>query len=208
MLKKGIFVSVCLWGVFSAWGEKTVNVDTNISSVFPFEYSRELSINKLPYQQIINKKQATFKYAEYSITPLATFQVEAMVLGSKHYRLGKEAELSPVDLALGWGPMSKPGIIDKFSIRQSNRFYFWKTDAYPIPRQEIITNSANMHMIPATPEIDQKLKSVVAGQQIRFKGYLLKVDDGAGWQWVSSLRRNDSGKGACELVLVDDISVI
>ena len=209
MLKKGIFFSVCLLGAYSSWsGDKTIVVDTDIPSAFPVSYVSQLSVDEKPYQKKINYKKNAFQYADYIITPLAEFQVAARILSSKHYNRGKESELSPVDLALGWGPMSRPEVIEKFSIRQSNRFYFWKTDNFPIPRQDVIANSANMHFIPTTLDIENKLKDLKTGQKVRLKGYLVRIDQDSGWYWMSSLSRSDSGNGACEIVLVDDISII
>ena len=209
MLKKGIFVSICLWGAYSSWtGSKTIIVGTDIPSAFPTNFRNELSIKDQPHQKKINFKKNAYPYENFMITPLAEFQVVARVLSSKHYNRGRESELSPVDLALGWGPMSQPEIIEKFSIRQSNRFYFWKTDNFPIPRQEVITNSANMHLIPTSHYIEKRLKDIKIGQKVKFKGYLVRVDMDSGWHWVSSLSRNDSGKGACEVVLVDDLSIM
>jgi hypothetical protein len=74
-------------------------------------------------------------------------------LSSERYSLGREADLSPVDLALGWGKMSDEAVLSKINITQSNRFYYWHVDAFPIPRREIEINSANMHMIPADDRI-------------------------------------------------------
>ena len=56
---------------------------------------------------------------EFMITPLAEFQIRAKVLSTKRYRWGKESKLSPVDLALGWGPMSDENILK--SIKEPSR---------------------------------------------------------------------------------------
>lgn len=143
----------------------------------------------------------------YQLTPLAKFSIEARVLASKSYSFGREATLSPVDLALGWGPMSDETVLNKIDISQSNRFYFWHVDAFPIPREEIETHSANMHMIPADGNIEQTLKSVRVGQVINIEGYLIEAKSADGWRWKSSLTRNDTGGGACEVMLVKSIYV-
>jgi hypothetical protein len=151
--------------------------------------------------------QASFNVKGYSITPLETFNIEARVLSAEHYSFGREADLSPVDLALGWGKMSDEAILKDIKITQSNRFYFWHVDAFPIPRREIETQSANMHMIPADDAIASKLKSVKTGQVVKIKGYLVRADATDGWHWKSSLTREDTGNGACEVVFVKEISV-
>jgi hypothetical protein len=148
-----------------------------------------------------------FQLNGYSITPLKSFEIEARVLSSKSYSVGREAELSPVDLALGWGPMSDEVILNKVDISQSHRFYYWHVDEFPIPRREIETHSANMHMIPADDRIEKMLKSVRPGEVVKLSGYLVQVNASDGWHWKSSLTREDTGNGACEVVYVKELVV-
>ena len=143
----------------------------------------------------------------YNIIALATYDIKARVLASKSYHFGREADLSPVDFALGWGQMSDEAVLNKIDISQSDRFYFWHVDAFPIPRAEIETQSANMHMVPADSLIEKRLKSVRVGQVVQLNGYLIEAKSSDGWHWKSSLTRNDTGGGACELMLVKSIAV-
>ena len=143
----------------------------------------------------------------YTITPVQAYQLQARVLSTQQYRTGREADLSPVDLALGWGQMSDEAVISQIRISQSNRFYFWSVDSFPIPRQAIETQSANVHMIPANDTLADKLKSVRKGQVVKLKGYLVNAEAADGWRWKSSLSRSDTGNGACELMYVTDVAV-
>ncbi|MDB5808388.1 MAG: hypothetical protein JWN94_510 [Betaproteobacteria bacterium] len=142
----------------------------------------------------------------YKITPLEKFAFSARVLRAEHYSMDRESQLAPVDLALGWGPMAKESVIDKVSITQSHRFYYWRVDDFPIPRREIEINSANMHMIPANAEVERALRSIHSGQSVTFSGYLIEARAPDGWRWRSSLTRDDTGAGACELVWVEQIA--
>ncbi len=151
--------------------------------------------------------QQVFKHNGYTITPLESFAIEARVLAAKDYTFGREADLSPVDLALGWGSMSDEAVLSKINISQSNRFYYWQVNAFPIPRQEIETQSANMHMIPADAQIEKILKSVRPGQVVKLSGYLIEAKADDGWRWKSSLTRSDTGAGACEVIFVKSLSV-
>jgi hypothetical protein len=144
----------------------------------------------------------------YRIQPLERFALDARVLGAERYRFGREAELSPVDLALGWGPMSDTAVLEKISISQGNRFYYWRVDEFPIPRREIELNSANMHMIPANDDVARRLASVRTGSVVRLEGYLVEASAEDGWRWRSSLTREDTGNGACELVWVERLDVL
>jgi len=144
---------------------------------------------------------------EYTIAPLAAFEVRARVLHKRFYHHGRESDLSPIDLALGWGAMSDQRVLDQISISQSGRWYEWQSSRLPIPRQEVVSSSANMHMIPADDEVDRVLRSVRVGDIVRFTGYLVDVRAKDGWHWRSSLSRTDEGNGACELVWLRNISV-
>ena len=144
----------------------------------------------------------------YAITPLEKFNFEARVLRTERYSLDRQAQLAPVDLALGWGPMANPSVIAKIKITQSNRFYYWHVDEFPIPRREIEVNSANMHMVAASADVERTLRDLQPGQRVRFAGYLIEARAPDGWRWRSSLSREDTGAGACELVWVESITVL
>ena len=81
------------------------------------------------------------------------------------------------------------------------------TSVFPVPRRVIETHSANMHMIPANGEIARRLKSIRAGNMVHLRGFLVEVTAQEGWRWKSSLTRDDTGGGACELILVEALHV-
>ena len=64
-----------------------------------------------------------------------------------------------------------------------------------------------MHMIPATAEVERRLLHVRSGQVVALTGYLVEVHGLDGFRWRSSLTREDTGNGACELVWVDKLEV-
>ncbi len=148
-----------------------------------------------------------FEFRSYEITPLADFNIQAKVLARRDYRFGREADLSPTDLALGWGQMSDQSVVDQIKIRQSGRWYRWSVESYPIPQQQIEQQSANMHMIPATRRVAKALKSVKVGEIITIDGSLVMASANDGWRWRSSMRRDDTGAGACELILIDSLTI-
>ncbi|MCK7519603.1 MAG: hypothetical protein MZV64_18685 [Ignavibacteriales bacterium] len=143
---------------------------------------------------------------EFNFKALADYQIKARVLSRNNFSLGKESEISPFDLALDWGSMSDQSVIDKIDISQSNRWYRWKADVLPIPAKEISLNSANVHIIPKDNVIEEKFDKVYEGSLIEMKGYLVQVATIDGWRCRSSLKRDDSGGGSCELFWVEEIS--
>lgn len=144
-----------------------------------------------------------------SVTPLHPCKIEitARVLSAEHYTFGREADLAKVDLALGWGPMSDDVVLKQIGISQSNRVYYWHVNTFPIPREAIGSNSANMHMVAADAQIEKTLQYIRPGQSVKIIGYLIQAKADDGWKWKSSLSRQDTGMGTCELVNVKTILV-
>jgi hypothetical protein len=145
-----------------------------------------------------------FRLGHASVVPLAGFSLEARVLSRKDYARGPEAQFSPTDLALGWGPMAAPGLADALHVTQSGRWYRyrWGDAGPPLPARQILRNSANMHLVPADADVAATLAAVHAGDTVRLEGWLVRIEHDDGWRWTSSLRRDDEGLGSCELVYV------
>ena len=142
-----------------------------------------------------------------SLRPLAGFSVDARVLSREDYRLGREADFSPIDLALGWGRMVEEAVVSRLDISQGGRWYRYRwRDQPPIPVDEIVRSSANMHMIPADDAVAAALQRIERGEHVRIDGWLVEIDANDGWRWRSSLSREDSGGGACELVYVCSVT--
>ena len=161
-----------------------------------------------PEQTPTLKEPFAFPGGHYTIEPLADFSLQARVLSRENYLLGRDSDLSPIDVAFGWGPMSDTVVIKQLTISQSGRFYFWRYEGTPpIPHQDIITHSANMHLVPANHEIRAKMKKIRPGQVVSLKGYLVAIKAPDGFTWVSSLTREDSGAGACEVIWVTALSL-
>jgi len=139
-------------------------------------------------------------YPGYRVRTLEAFEVDARVLSREDYRFGREADLSPVDLAIGWGPMADPAVLQHIQISQRNRWYYWKARELPIPRGEIVSHSANVHIIPASEQVAAALAGIDVGDEVRLGGSLVAVNATDGWHWVSSLSRTDTGNGSCELL--------
>jgi hypothetical protein len=161
-----------------------------------------------PVQQLLERDAPVFAKDGFRVAALATFELEARVLRSKSYCCGGPDRLAPVDVALGWGKMSDEAVLARIDVSQSGRFYHWRYEgAAPIPHREIELSSANMHLIPATKTIERKLKNLRPGNVVVLKGYLVDVQGEGGFRWRSSLTREDTGSGACELIWVEEVGI-
>lgn len=145
---------------------------------------------------------AVVRGGAYTITELEPYQLTVRVLGREEYLLGRESNLSPLDLAVGWGDMARPDIYRHFKVSQGGRWYFWRSEDMPIEQRAVETQSANVHIVPATPEIARQLRRIRREDVVELSGSLIEVVATDGWRWKSSLSREDVGEGACELLLL------
>lgn len=159
-------------------------------------------------RQVAVAEFAYFVHRGFRLTPRAELDIRARVLSREDYRFGKESELSPMDLALGWGVMSDQAVLDRIQVSQGARWYFTR-DEYPqpVPDRAIINNSGNMHMIPASDAVLGRLREIRNGDVVRLRGFLVDVDEDSGFQWRTSLRRDDTGNGSCEIFFVERIQI-
>lgn len=162
---------------------------------------------QVPLQSTPGNAMGPIQLTAATLTPLAGFSVEARVLSRQDYRFGREAELSPTDLALGWQRMAEDTVLSRLEISQGNRWYHyrWRGDA-PIPPPEITRSSANMHVIPADAATAKALRAISRDDRVRIDGWLVEAQTADGWRWRSSTSRDDTGQGGCELIYACSIT--
>jgi hypothetical protein len=194
-LKIGLIIVGLVVGVYLLYPERAVKYGPG--AVAPDE----------PVQTNLTEK-TPLELNGYELTRLAEFDITARVLSTQDYSYGRESDLSPLDLALGWGDMSDEVFLHHFNISQGARWMRWKTTDLPISKTEIIRHTANMHMIPANESIENDLADVFKGQVVHLTGFLVRASSSDGWTWTSSMSRNDTGSRACEVFYVESISVV
>jgi hypothetical protein len=160
-----------------------------------------------PLQSDLEAPQ-TVTRGDFHVVAQAQFSAEVRVLGRERYRLGALADVSPLDIAVGWGPMSDSAVLADIDIWQSGRFYFWHyDDEPPIPTQEIESHSANWHLVPANDVVWRKLNRLRVGDVVKLDGMLVNLDNPELGTMATSLRRDDTGAGACEIIYVEKASI-
>jgi hypothetical protein len=208
MLIRLLIVAAVAAAAYQYFGRAAVPDFVASASALPrLEFSHKLQVAVDPIQGSA-RGAAALRIKQYVVTPVASFQVAGRVLSAEHYRADREADLAPVDLAMGWGPMADPAVLKSIDISQGGRFYHWHVAQFPIPAQATIEHSANMHLIPASRDVAAQIAAVEQGPKVRFKGYLVNIMADDGWHWQSSMTRQDQGAGACEVVLVDAMETL
>jgi hypothetical protein len=175
---------------FSAW---------RLISTREIEHSPGVMVATEPVQRDIDAGAAIGR-GTFVLRPRAEFEATVRVLRREDYSFGDLAELAPTDFAVGWGPMSDSAVLDHIEISQSNRFYFWRTETWPIDRRQIETHSANWHVIPENDAVRTVLARLRAGNLVELRGRLVDVEARDGGM-RTSLSRDDTGAGACEILL-------
>jgi hypothetical protein len=161
-----------------------------------------------PVQQDLDPPPRT-EAQGYTLYRRARYDITARVLRKEIYRADGGAALAPVDVGVGWGRMSDTAIIDQLEFSQMGRFLYWRpkdSAQFPLPRAELESHAAQMHLIPATPDIDRRARLLRPGQLVTIGGYLVDVRGPRGFVWNTSLTRTDTGDGACEIVWVESLS--
>jgi hypothetical protein len=175
----------------------------------PLAYPPGVLIAAEPLQAGLLPTDVAFDRGEFHLTPLARFMLDARVLHRKIYRYDHQAALAPVDLAVGWGPMSDQTVLDQLSISQSARFFFYEWKGVPpLAPDEIASHATNLHLIPSNDEVAAACRKLRTGELVHLSGVLVEAAGPGIGTWRSSLSRTDTGNGACELFWVEGVTQI
>jgi hypothetical protein len=204
---KKLFIAVLVVGGATQWWMRQPAAVAVASAPPEVRIAAPASERDAPLQREVSGGNA-FEINGHEARPLAEYAVTARVLSVERYHADRGAQLSPVDLALGWGNMSRRSVLDRLSISQGGRWYHYRYSGEPpIPQREIERSSANVHVIPATPEVARVLADASKDTVVSLRGYLIEARGTDGWTWRSSLTRDDTGNGSCEVMFVQSVEV-
>ena len=160
-----------------------------------------------PRQTEIDGAGFGFSRDGYHLTPVALFDATGVVLGRRGYPTGSDYPFSTLDLALGWGRLSDPSVLEGVTFYQGHRKLRWKIrKGAEISAEEVLHRSANIHIIAADPEVSRALQLVQTGDLIGLAGFLVNAHDGSR-VWRTSLARNDTGEGSTEIMVVQSVDL-
>lgn len=171
-----------------------------------FKLTDNYIVSKPPIQKEINTRDVLYKNG-YQLIIRDYFEVQGRVLSKRNYLGDERADISPMDMALGWGKMSDMSFLQQVEFRQNNRFLYWHVNEFPMPRKELEASASNMHLIPEDENIAQQLKTIKKGQVVTLYGYLVDVKAPDDFIWATSRSREDSGDGACEIIYVKNVKI-
>lgn len=141
----------------------------------------------------------------------AEYSIHARVIRTKKYRWGWSGEIAPIDAVLAWGKLTDPETDDDISYSQRHRWYYFKPDSdCPLSTKYIYQHSANCHLIGDNDNIQKAIKTLANDDLIVIEGYLVKIKGTHKKRtvhWNSSLRRTDTGDGACEIIYITSLQI-
>lgn len=145
------------------------------------------------------------------LTPLAEWSSLTRVWSVAHFddEDNPEDQISPLDVVLAWGEAGLPSVYGQLDFRHGGRWYHFEAPApgLGLPSvRDISRHSSNVHLIPSDDTVRAALARVRANDVVRLQGWLVRAQR-PNWVWRSSLRRTDTGQGACELLFVREVDV-
>jgi len=170
-----------------------------------------IDARRAPEQRHLTDGELTELPAELAggvkLTPRARYRIAARVLSRERYRFGWRADVSPVDLALGWAALGDPNVDRWIDWSQGGRWYFWQWSAgSPYQNDAIRHQSANVHVVPANDNLRRALLAVDADDLVQLSGWLVDLEGPERDRWRTSLSRTDRGNRSCELLYVTELA--
>ncbi len=144
---------------------------------------------------------------DFVLEPKASYVIRGKVLSRENYSYSWNALISPCDVAMAWGELLKDGLYNKLDWSQSNRWYWWQYgQGFTKSDRFVARYSSNTHVIPATRNLEKAAKSLHMGDDAELTGKLVYVKvshEGESFWWNSSLSREDTGNGSCEVLYLE-----
>lgn len=171
-----------------------------------------------PLQDVSDRRAFTtiIKGYTYTLTPKATYDISGLVVsqhrGDALLNLDHKADPGNIkDVCVVWGEDITNGSYRKvkFTSGEFTCSFSWSGVITPPFNPEKVSNN---HLIPANNTIAGQIRAIHVGDQIRMTGllvdYKVTKDGQAIFTRRTSLTRNDTGNGACEILYVTDLSVV
>ena len=146
------------------------------------------------------------------LTPKAQYIINAKIVHKKRYHMDWNAGIAPYDFALAWGDLANPKFANEIKYSQGGRWYRFRYGANcAFTQSYIYQHSSNNHLIPANEYIKRVIEELNTGDYVHMEGYLVWLNGfykKGNVYWKSSLSRNDTGDGSCEVFYVKNITLI
>ena len=173
--------------------------------------------NSQPVQVKTDARPYKFSYAgkSYSVIPKAEYTIYGLLVSHNNIHsfadiYHDDTSVDIKDLCLLWGDNVKTDVYQhgKFSNGSFTCYFYFKD--YEKYRQFRLDQISNNHMLAKTERLRDQIRSARVGDQLLISGYLIDYHPEGDRSFIrtSSLRRDDTGNGACEVFMAESIRVL
>ena len=186
---------------------------------FPEPKEYDLSLLTPPQQTITTREpfRVDANKQHYDITPKFDYDLIGVVVSYHdassfidvwHYDRWKDF-INVRDLCVDWEPNVGSGIYQSMSFSSDNWTCWFSWPDRESASHFDMSALSNNHTLTANNQIKAALLSAEKGDVIHFKGVLAEYSNkAAGFFRGTSIRRTDTGNGACETVYLDEFDII
>jgi hypothetical protein len=140
-----------------------------------------------PQIEPVAGKPEVFERNGHVLTALARFSGQARVLSVDRYG-DRASKVAPLDVALGWGPMSDSATLKVVDVAQTERGVVFQSFDPKLPDEQVRDYVLNLHVVAADPELEKRLSELRRGNVVRMEGWLVEAVAGEGWRWRGKAR--------------------
>ncbi len=174
-------------------------------------------VSEVPQQEEIDESPYKFKYrgSDYIIQPVADYTLTGLVVS--HNDISAFADIYHTedsvdfrDLCVIWGENATSAAYLSMKF-WSEPFSCWAKASDMSTHQAFKYNDlSNNHLLSESSRVIEEIQSVRAGDQVKIEGRLVNYFDRDNTSSVrkTSVSRDDTGNGACEIVMVDRVVVL
>lgn len=141
---------------------------------------------------------------QVNIDLVASYEITGQV-GVIEYKDDIRSFYNPVDVTILTGDLN----IWNSTVYQHGRYAtLWTREN--VTHEYIISNFTNNHLIPLNDDVARDISTIERGDVVTITGHLVDTTferDGGRYATKTSLVRNDSGDGGCEMILVSKVKI-
>lgn len=212
-INKYLFLTLLLIFGITFFTRKNVR---NVDEIMP-EVLNEPIQQEIYSKEVIGFDKDGYKY---QLTPLYNYEISGLLVSKMNYRIfsiHKYESVFPMDLCLIWGSNVESGVYKNRTVKFSQDCrWCWVNWSGNVNFN--LNEMSNNHLLINNKDLESKVKTLMASDQIKIKGKLVNVKanivgkagkfNSQSISWKTSATRTDSGSGACEVIYVEDIEIL
>ena len=166
-------------------------------------------VSKAPLQTPLEGAPIQLPFGDVTATlvPRARYALTAYALITDNTMFDPWADVAGLDITFGWGPVASPAILRHLSLHLRRRYVSVRWDAeMPLSSAVVMQHLSNHHLIAGDPDVAKTLGKIRPGDLVEMEGALVDLTV-RGRRMRTSLTRDDTGNGACEVLFVERVAV-